>query len=58
MVFKLAESAQKKWRRLNGHALIGDVIAGATFTDAVQSRAVWSEPSTGSDDIFFNRETY
>ncbi|MFP4217211.1 MAG: IS256 family transposase, partial [Phycisphaerae bacterium] len=32
MVFKLAESAQKRWRRLNGHELIGDVLAGITFS--------------------------
>ena len=39
MVFMLAQSAQKKWRRLNGHELIGDLIAGTTFTDVVQSHA-------------------
>jgi transposase-like protein len=33
MVFKLAESAQKRWRRLNGHQLIGEVIAGIGFKD-------------------------
>jgi hypothetical protein len=38
-VFKLAESAQKKWRRLNGHELIGDLIAGIPFTDGVKSHA-------------------
>lgn len=32
-VFQLAESAQKRWRRLNGHQLIGDVIAGIGFKD-------------------------
>lgn len=39
MVFKLAESAQKKWRRLNGHELIGDLIAGITFTNGTKSHA-------------------
>jgi putative transposase len=39
MVFKLAESAQKRWRRLNHHELIQDVIAGITFTDGVKSHA-------------------
>lgn len=39
MVFKLAESAQKKWRRLNGQHLLGDVIAGITFTDGVKQHA-------------------
>jgi hypothetical protein len=33
MVFKLAGSAQRRWRRLNGHQLIGDVIAGIGFKD-------------------------
>lgn len=39
MVFKLAESAQKRWRRLNGHALIPDVIAGVKFTDGEKLKA-------------------
>ena len=39
MVFKLARSAEKRWRRLNGHELIGDLIAGITFTDGVQAHA-------------------
>jgi len=39
MVFKLAESASKKWRRLNGHELIPDVVAGITFTDGVKKHA-------------------
>ena len=39
MIFKLAESAQKKWRRRNGHELIGDLIAGGTFTDGVKQHA-------------------
>ena len=39
MVFKLARSAETRWRRLNGHELIGDLIAGITFTDGVQAHA-------------------
>ena len=39
MVFKLAESAQKNWRRLNGHELVGDVVAGITFQDGVKTAA-------------------
>jgi len=39
MVFKLARSAEKRWRRLNGHELIGDVIAGIAFTDGVKQHA-------------------
>jgi len=39
MVFKLTESAQKRWRRLNGHELIQEVIAGVTFTDGEKQEA-------------------
>ncbi len=39
MVFKLAESAQAKWRRLNGYELIGDIIAGIGFKDGVKQAA-------------------
>ncbi len=39
MVFKLAESAQKRFRRLNASKLIADVIAGITFTDGVKQHA-------------------
>jgi transposase-like protein len=39
MVFKLCESAQKRWRRLNGHELIQDVIKGVTFTDGEKQEA-------------------
>lgn len=33
MVFKLCLTAQSRWRRLNGSALIPDVIAGIKFVD-------------------------
>ena len=33
MVFKLAETAQKKWRRLRGFKLLADVITGVKFKD-------------------------
>ncbi len=33
MVFKLAQSAQKRWRRLNGHQQIVPLINGAKFID-------------------------
>lgn len=39
MVFKLAESASKKWRKLNGHELIPDIIAGIRFIDGVKQHA-------------------
>ncbi len=37
MVFKLAEAAEKKWRRLNGSALVRDVIDGVQFKDGIRA---------------------
>ena len=39
MVFKLCQSAEKRWRRLNGHALIHDVITGVEFIDGERAKA-------------------
>ena len=39
MVFKLALTAQKKWRTLNGSQLIADVIRGVPFIDGVRKEA-------------------
>jgi len=39
MVFKLAQSAEKRWRRLNGHQLIPDVIRGIRFIDGIKKVA-------------------
>lgn len=33
MMFKLAQSAEKRWRRLNGHQQIVHLLAGGTFKD-------------------------
>lgn len=39
MVFKLVEAAQKSWRKLNGHALISDLIQGVKFVDGEKTKA-------------------
>ena len=39
MVFKLAESAQRRWRVLNGYQLIPDVISGVPFVDGIKQEA-------------------
>ena len=39
MVFKLAVTAQKRWRALNGAQLIADVVRGVHFVDGVQKEA-------------------
>jgi putative transposase len=36
MVFKLTQSASKKWRALNGSSLIPDVINGVPFIDGIK----------------------
>jgi len=33
MAYKLLDAAQQRWRRFNGHELVADVLAGATFKD-------------------------
>jgi len=39
MVFKLALAAEKRWRRLNGSALLPEVIRGVRFVDGVKEKA-------------------
>ena len=39
MMFKLAQSAERKWRRLNGHELIISLIRGKNFVDGVMQEA-------------------
>ncbi len=39
MVFKLALAAEKRWRRLNGSALLSDVIQGVRFVDGIKELA-------------------
>jgi putative transposase len=39
MVFKLMESAARRWRALNGAPLLADVIAGVVFKDGVKEDA-------------------
>lgn len=36
MVFKLAQTAEKKWRRLNGSLLLRDLIDGIKFKDGAK----------------------
>jgi transposase-like protein len=39
MVFKLAQAAERKWRKLNGYELLGDVIRGVQFKDGTKVAA-------------------
>src|SRR5262249_29785253 len=36
MIFKLAEAAEKSWRRLNGHNQLPKIILGVRFTDGIE----------------------
>jgi putative transposase len=36
MNFKLAEAAEKNWRRLDGHNQLPKVILGVKFTDGIE----------------------
>lgn len=36
MMFKLAQSAERKWRLLNGHELLPDVVKGIPFIDGIK----------------------
>jgi transposase-like protein len=36
MAYKLLDAAQDRWRRFNGHELVADVLAGATFKDGIR----------------------
>ncbi len=36
MVFKLAQSAEKRWRRLRGYRQLGEIIAGIKFKDGIR----------------------
>jgi putative transposase len=36
MAYKLLESAQERWRRLNGHELVADVLNGVKYKDGIK----------------------
>jgi len=38
MVFKLIETAQKKWFRLRGYKRLADVISGAKFVNGIEKQ--------------------
>jgi mutator family transposase len=52
MIFKLAEAAERSWRRLNGHNQLSKIILGVKFPDGIevvrpqaQAVAAWLLPS-------------
>ena len=36
MAYKLLDAAQERWRRVNGHELVSDVLDGAKFKDGIK----------------------
>ena len=36
MVFRLAQAAERKWRRLNGHKHLADIVVGVQFKDGTK----------------------
>ncbi len=36
MAYKLLDAAQERWRRLNGHQLVAEVLDGVQFKDGVR----------------------
>jgi hypothetical protein len=39
MVFKLAETVEKSWRRLDGHNLLPKLVLGVKFTDGIEIKS-------------------
>jgi len=49
MAFKLLKCAEGRWRRFNGHELVADVLAGATFKDGI--RVPDEHPTTHDEKV-------
>ena len=47
MAYKLLDAAQERWRRFNGHELVGDVLAGVRFKDGIK---VTDDETTTTDE--------
>src|SRR4051794_15000599 len=45
MVFKLAQAAEKSWRRLDGHHHLPKVIRGITFTNGIEDVSRDAQPA-------------
>jgi putative transposase len=37
MIFKLAQAAEKSWRRLDGHSQLSKLITGIKFIDGIEA---------------------
>ena len=55
MIFKLAEAAERSWRRLNGHNQLPKIILGIEFTDGIE--VVRSQAQTAAPDPFRHQDS-
>jgi hypothetical protein len=37
MIFKLAQAAEKSWRRLGGHSQLPKLVSGIKFVDGIEA---------------------
>jgi putative transposase len=49
MAYKLLDAAQERWRRFNGHELVGDVLDGVKFKDGI--RVIDDETTTTDEKV-------
>ena len=49
MMFKLAQSAEKKWRKLRGHQHIPDLIQGVKFINGINENQVTTDELKASE---------
>ena len=45
MIFKLAEAAEKSWRRLDGHNHLPKIVLGVKFTDGIEVVRPQAQPA-------------
>ena len=48
MIFKLAQAAEKSWRRLDGHNQLPKVIQGVKFTDGIEAAIKPTAPNSAA----------
>ena len=51
LVFKLVQSAQKRWHRIRGFKLLGDVIEGVQFKDGVRQEGAIAQPENENQKV-------
>ncbi len=57
MVFKLVREVERRWRRLNGHALLAEVIKGGQVRGWHQAEAICGLKGASSEDALMRPNT-